>query len=604
MQNLGGEQELGDQVFAAEAITKKRFRKGKTEYLVKWKGWSPRYSTWEPEENILDPRLIHQFVRKEAAKIVSSAEAAAVKRGRKPKKDEKEGKEGRKRAKSIGRETKDDESESSEEEKEEEESPKPAFLMQTLSGRNPKPPKRYEEKEKKRKRHKSSGTKESHKDSDSSDADTPPSSRSNTPGPAAAGMRSPTGNAGMKSPRKYLDDPTKLNLRFDQLLAEKETKPNGSGQAVSPRAKDNTGSAHKTMKDPSSLSPRASKDSPHSPRSKEPSISPRSTTAAVSPRLKEFYISPRFKENTSTMSTSSPPRSGGRDAPPPMSPRIKEPLSIRVKTVSPIREQHRERKEKSVSPRAALSPDQKRSTSSCSDYAREDGTKKAKIGIAIKKSPNSDRTFESRLLDQDTALPDEQTTTSPQSPVVNSAKRLQICVESESDSFASEDDTGKKEDMKRSIFVKRKSDENKIESHKRSNPFTFKDTKKIAQEILERKKEEMNLTTPISKLSLTASRSTGSSGGGGNSGGVGGHDSAGESSEPSTDSSTDDESEYEVEEIYQLKEWYPPDHWKSKQENGSYQQYNKNTVTMVQSRSASGLLIKEMRIEGEASEFK
>ena len=30
-----------------------------------------------------------------------------------------------------------------------------------------------------------------------------------------------------------------------------------------------------------------------------------------------------------------------------------------------------------------------------------DGVKKAKIGITIKKSPNSDRTFESRLLDQD-----------------------------------------------------------------------------------------------------------------------------------------------------------------------------------------------------------
>lgn len=32
---------------------------------------------------------------------------------------------------------------------------------------------------------------------------------------------------------------------------------------------------------------------------------------------------------------------------------------------------------------------------------REEGVKKAKIGITIKKSPNSDRTFESRLLDQD-----------------------------------------------------------------------------------------------------------------------------------------------------------------------------------------------------------
>lgn len=31
------------------------------EYLVKWKGWGPKYSTWEPEENILDGRLIEQF---------------------------------------------------------------------------------------------------------------------------------------------------------------------------------------------------------------------------------------------------------------------------------------------------------------------------------------------------------------------------------------------------------------------------------------------------------------------------------------------------------------------------------------------------------------
>jgi hypothetical protein len=33
-----------------------RTRNGKIEFLVKWKGWSPKYSTWEPEENILDPR--------------------------------------------------------------------------------------------------------------------------------------------------------------------------------------------------------------------------------------------------------------------------------------------------------------------------------------------------------------------------------------------------------------------------------------------------------------------------------------------------------------------------------------------------------------------
>lgn len=32
------------------------------EYFVKWKGWSPKYNTWEPEENILDARLIHSFL--------------------------------------------------------------------------------------------------------------------------------------------------------------------------------------------------------------------------------------------------------------------------------------------------------------------------------------------------------------------------------------------------------------------------------------------------------------------------------------------------------------------------------------------------------------
>ncbi|XP_044261182.1 polycomb group protein Pc isoform X3 [Tribolium madens] len=55
--------ELGDHVYAAERIIKKRVRRGVVEYYVKWKGWSQKHNTWEPEENILDSRLIDLFER-------------------------------------------------------------------------------------------------------------------------------------------------------------------------------------------------------------------------------------------------------------------------------------------------------------------------------------------------------------------------------------------------------------------------------------------------------------------------------------------------------------------------------------------------------------
>ncbi|KAK1146742.1 hypothetical protein AOXY_G35645 [Acipenser oxyrinchus oxyrinchus] len=64
---LGWKMELsavGERVFAAESIIKRRVRKGRIEYMVKWKGWAIKYSTWEPEENILDGRLIAAFEQK------------------------------------------------------------------------------------------------------------------------------------------------------------------------------------------------------------------------------------------------------------------------------------------------------------------------------------------------------------------------------------------------------------------------------------------------------------------------------------------------------------------------------------------------------------
>ncbi|CAG7833419.1 unnamed protein product [Allacma fusca] len=73
--------DVGDQVFAAERIEKKRVRKGRVEYLVKWKGWSIKHNTWEPDENILDARLIEAFEEKE------KEDPTPHKRGPKPKKD-------------------------------------------------------------------------------------------------------------------------------------------------------------------------------------------------------------------------------------------------------------------------------------------------------------------------------------------------------------------------------------------------------------------------------------------------------------------------------------------------------------------------------------
>ena len=49
-------------VFTAEKILEKRQTKGKVEYLVKWQGFKdPKYNTWEPTKNILDPKLIEEF---------------------------------------------------------------------------------------------------------------------------------------------------------------------------------------------------------------------------------------------------------------------------------------------------------------------------------------------------------------------------------------------------------------------------------------------------------------------------------------------------------------------------------------------------------------
>ena len=50
--------------FAAEKILKRRKREAKVQYKVKWLNYPMSQLTWEPEENILDRRLIESFERR------------------------------------------------------------------------------------------------------------------------------------------------------------------------------------------------------------------------------------------------------------------------------------------------------------------------------------------------------------------------------------------------------------------------------------------------------------------------------------------------------------------------------------------------------------
>jgi hypothetical protein len=74
-----------DNVFAVEKLIKTKQEKGKTFYLVKWKGWSARHNTWEPEENILDDALLAEYNERQAKiaqkKAEKSEKTANKKRG-------------------------------------------------------------------------------------------------------------------------------------------------------------------------------------------------------------------------------------------------------------------------------------------------------------------------------------------------------------------------------------------------------------------------------------------------------------------------------------------------------------------------------------------
>ncbi|XP_023348277.1 chromobox protein homolog 1 [Eurytemora carolleeae] len=56
---------MSEEEYEVEVIVDKRVRKGKVEYLVKWKGWeNPDDNTWEPVANLDCPELISAYESK------------------------------------------------------------------------------------------------------------------------------------------------------------------------------------------------------------------------------------------------------------------------------------------------------------------------------------------------------------------------------------------------------------------------------------------------------------------------------------------------------------------------------------------------------------
>ena len=67
-----------EEVFSVEKIVSKRVVGGKTQYLLKWKGYDSDENTWEPEENLDCQDLLEEFNKKASKGRDAAATAASM----------------------------------------------------------------------------------------------------------------------------------------------------------------------------------------------------------------------------------------------------------------------------------------------------------------------------------------------------------------------------------------------------------------------------------------------------------------------------------------------------------------------------------------------